>query len=464
MGHPLVLALLTFSALAAPRPDGTTDLHLAASAGDAARIEALLKQGANPNAVNRYGVTPLMLAAIDGNAKAIELLLKAKADPNTALPEGETPLMNAARSGNAAAVKSLLVAGARVNEKERWREQSALMWAAAEGHTKTIETLIEFGGDIKARSKAGFTPLLYAVREGRAEAVQTLLKAGATLTEALPVNTRFRRGGTAQTDTVTGPNALLLAVANAHYELAAMLLDAGADANSAGPGWTALHIVTWIRKPGQGSNAPAPPGSGKMTSIELVRKLVSKGANVNARMTRRSNAGLSSLNTVGATPFLMACRTADAELMRLLVSLGADPTIPNADKTTPLMVAAGLGTRSPGEDAGTEAEALEATKLALELGNDINAIDNNGNTAVHGAAFKHLPSVAEFLTANGAKVPVFNRKNNQGWTPLRIADGVHRGMNLRSSPETAVVLRKVMAAAGVSTAVEPEVNISGGTR
>jgi ankyrin repeat protein len=243
-----------------------------------------------------------------------------------------------------------------------------------------------------------------------------------------------------------------------------MLLDAGADANFAGPGWNALHIVTWIRKPGQGSNDPAPMGSGKMTSIEIVKKLAAKGADVNFRMTRQSRAGLSSLNTIGATPFMAAARTADVELMKLFVSLGADPKIPNADGTTSLMVAAGLGTRSPGEDAGTEEEAVDAVKYCLSLGLDVNAIDNNGNTAVHGAAFKHLPLVAAELLAAGAKVAVYNQKNNQGWTPLRISDGVHRGMNLRSSPTTSVVLRKHMAAAGVSTEVEPEINISGATR
>ena len=201
-----------------------------------------------------------------------------------------------------------------------------------------------------------------------------------------------------------------------------------------------------------------------MSSIEMIKKLVSKGADVNARMTKRTNVGLSSLNNVGATPFLLAARTGDAEMMRLLAKLGADPLIPNADNTTPLMVAAGVGTRSPGEDAGTDAEVLEAVKVAIELGNDVNAVDKNGETAMHGAAYKQVPAAAQYLLDHGAKVEVFNKKNSHGWTPLRIADGVHRGMNLRASPETAVVLRKAMAAAGVSTVVEPEEGISGATK
>jgi hypothetical protein len=102
--------------------------------------------------------------------------------------------------------------------------------------------------------------------------------------------------------------------------------------------------------------------------------------------------------------------------------------------------------------------------VALELGNDINAVDKNGETAMHGVAYKQVPSVAQYLLDQGAKIEAFNHKNSHGWTPLRIADGVHRGMNLRSSPETAAVLRKAMGAAGFSTIVDPEENISGATK
>jgi ankyrin repeat protein len=246
--------------------------------------------------------------------------------------------------------------------------------------------------------------------------------------------------------------------------MASVLLDAGADPNAGVLGWTALHLISQVRKPGEGSNDPPPAGSGKMDSLAVVRKLVAKGANVNARTTRSRNIGLTSLNTQGATPFLLAARTADVELMRLLVELGADPLIPTSDKSTPLMVAAGVGTRSPGEDAGTESEVLEATRLALQLGGDINAVDANGETAMHGAAYKHVASVAQFLADHGAKIEIWNTDNYNGWTPLRIAEGVHRGMNLRRSPETAAVLRKVMTAAGVSTVVKPERVISGATK
>src|SRR5689334_25132252 len=168
-----------------------------------------------------------------------------------------------------------------------------------------------------------------------------------------------------------------------------------------------------------------------MDSLAFVRVLKAKGANLDARMSTRKRVGDSVLNTTGATAFLLACKSDDAELMRLLAELGADPKLPNADGSTPLMVAAGLGTRSPGEDAGTEAEALEAVTLALELGNDINAVDKNGETALHGPAYKHMPAVEEYLATHGAKPELWKQKNKQGWTPLRIAAGVHRTGNLR---------------------------------
>src|SRR5713101_1076408 len=233
---------------------------------------------------------------------------------------------------------------------------------------------------------------------------------------------------------------MVLAVANAHYELAAMMLDAGADPNAAVQGWTALHQITWVRKPGRGDNDPAPEGSGNMSSLDLVRKLVAKGANVNARMTRKGNVGRTDLNMMGATPFLMAARTADAPLMRLLAELGADPRLPNADGTTPLLAAAGVGTYSPGEDPGTEPEVLEAVSVALELGNDLNAVDKNGETVMHGAAYKHVPTVVQFLAEKGARMDVWNQQNKKGWTPLKIAEGVQRGMNIVSSPPTAAAI------------------------
>jgi ankyrin repeat protein len=209
--------------------------------------------------------------------------------------------------------------------------------------------------------------------------------------------------------------------------------------------------VSWVRKAGlSGSNNPAPQGSGSMDSLTFVRKLVAKGAALNARVTKKPNMGVTTLNSIGATPFLLAARTGDADLMRLLAELGADPLIRNEDGSTALMVAAGLGTNSPGEDPGTEPEVLDAVKVALALGNDLNAVDRNGETAMHGAAYKHLPLVVQYLAGQGARMDVWNQPNKNGHTPLAIAEGIKRGMNIVSSPPTAAAIRQVMAAGQVT--------------
>ena len=430
----------------AAEADGTTALHWAARANDLQAADMLLRAGANVKLANRYGVTPLYLASTNGNAAMIELLLKAGADPNSALPEGETALMTAARSGSVDAVNRLVARGADLNRKEAWRGQNALMWAAAEGHAEVIRALVAHGADIRARSNGGFTPLLFAVREGRIPAVKALLEAGAALNESLPT----RRGGeTPAADAEPGLNAFMLAVGNAHYELATFLLDKGADPNSAPLGFTALHQITWLRRPGSGDNNPAPQGSGNLDSLEFVRKLVARGANINARATKQISMGVTpTFRTTGATSFLLACRTADIPLMRLLLDLGADPLQPNEYGTTALLAAAGVGTNSAEEEPGTEAEILEAVKLVMAHGGNVNDVDKNGNTAMHGAAHKRAPSVIRFLAQNGAKIEVWNQPNNAKQTPLQVAEGVRVGLNFRSHAPSAEAIREILNAAG----------------
>ena len=426
----------------APQVDGMTALHWAARRDDLELAKALVRAGADVKAVNRYGVTPLSLASTNGNAAMVELLLEAGADPNTALPGGETALMTAARTGKIGAVKALLFRGAEVNAKESEHEQTAIMWAAAEGHTEVVETLLAAGADFRTPLESGFTPLLFAVREGRIGVVRALLKAGVDVNETIQPGRRRSR-------VRPGTSALLLAAVNAHFELGTILLEAGADPNADLPGYTVLHVMAPVRNPGVGDNDPPPEGSGNMNSIEFVKKLAGHGANLNARMTKQINLGNTRLNKLGATPFFLAAQSADAELMRTLAQLGADPLLTSEDDTTPLMAVTGIGTRSPGEDAGTEDEVLEAAQVALDLGNDINAVDKHGETAMHGAAYKNLPKVVEFLAANGAKIEIWNQKNEFGWTPLTIADGYRFG-NFKPSPPTIEAILGVMAAAGVS--------------
>ena len=443
----------------AAEPDGATALHWAAYLDDLESASLLVRAGSNVGAANRYGATPLSLACTNGNEALVELLLDAGASANETSPEGETVLMTASRAGDVGVVKALLSHGAEVNQKENWRGQTALMWAAAEGHADVVDALVAAGADIHLKSNTGFTPFLFAVREGHMETVRRLAAAGADPNETFQPpggeNVRMRASSGLFPMPRKGTSALVVAVSSAQYELAAMLLDMGADPNGAEQGWTALHAISQARNSGAGNNTPSPEGSGRMDSLEFVRTIAKHGANLDARVTSRVRFGESALNHMGATPFLLATRTADVELMRLLAELGADPLLSNADGSTPLMVAAGLGTRSPGEDAGTESEAVEAVKLTLELGNDVNAVDKNGETAMHGAAYKQFPAVVKLLAENGADVNVWNQKNASGWTPLRIAAGVFRTANFRFSDPAAAALREVMTAAGVSTELEP---------
>ena len=253
MNAKIIVALLTSLLLVASaarvvsagqssaRTDGTTPLHEAAYIDDTQAMTRLIAAGADVKAPNRYGVTPLWLACLNGSATAIELLLKGGANANAVLPGGETVLMTAALTGNPDAVNVLLRNSASVNTKEGWRGQTALMWAAAEGHAAVIEALVAHGADVHARSNGGFTALLFAAREGQIAASKALVAAGANLNDAIPSTTPIDEP--APEETTPGPpeaglNVFLLAIANAHFELAAWLLDQGADANAAPRGWT----------------------------------------------------------------------------------------------------------------------------------------------------------------------------------------------------------------------------------
>jgi hypothetical protein len=219
-------------------------------------------------------------------------------------------------------------------------------------------------------------------------------------------------------------------------------------------------MLVYVRKPGIGDNDPGPEGSGMMSSLEFAKRLVANGADVNARMTRRVNLTNTRFHEIGASPYLLAAMTADAEYMKALVALGADPSLKNAEGTNALMTAAGLGTRSPGEDSGTEEEVIEAMQVALDHGADINAVDQNGETAMHGAAYKNLPGAVKFLADKGARIDVWNTPNRFGWTPLTIARGYRFG-NFKPSAVTVAALEQVMLAAGVVPPSEKEENAKG---
>jgi len=431
----------------APQADGMTALHWAAYRDDLETARLLMKAGANVKAENRYGVMALSMACVNGNSELVELLLGAGADPNTALRGGETVLMTASRTGRIGPIKALLARGADVNAKEK-DQQTALMWAAAEGHTEVVELLLKAGADFRTPlPDSGFTPFFFAAREGRIDVAKALLKAGVDVNDTMQPRKPTGKGPR------KGTSALILAVENGHFELALALLEAGADPNDQRSGFTALHALSWVRKPNRGDGDdgdPSPIGSGNLSSLQFVKELVKHGADVNARL-KNGKGGPGLYSRLGATPFLMAAGTADAAFMRLLVELGADPLLGNADNCTPLMAACGIGIGGAAADetAGTEPEVLEAAQLLLKLGADVNAVDANGETAMHGAAYKNLPKVVQFLADKGARIEVWNRTNKWGWTPLRIAEGYRPG-NFKPSAETIAALHRVMLAAGVT--------------
>ena len=442
----------------ATEPDGTTALHWAAYRDHTEIADLLIRAGAHVHAGNRNGVTPLSLACTNGNAAIITRLLDAGADPNTALRGGETALMTAARTGNAAAVTALLAHGANVEARESTRGQTALMWAAAEGHAAAITLLTEAGADVAARSQppaAGwaygttaanpnpgmkaldrldrFTPLLFAAQAGHIDAVRALLEGGADVNEGA-------------TD---GTSALLLAIGNVHFELAALLVDYGADVNASGPGWTALHQLARARNPSIGQWPPPVP-TGRMNSLDLAKKLIAHGADVNARATTQIGdwyAERVTLKHAGATPYVVAAKSSDFELMRVLLASGADPLAKTKNGTTALMAAAGVALTRVNEDGGTNADAVEAVKIVLDAGADVNAVNDVGDTALHGAAFRGENAIVELLVNHGAKLDV---KNKKGFTPLMVANGEEvKGMNLQPKPWTVAVLRQMMIDRGL---------------
>jgi ankyrin repeat protein len=422
-----LLALLKQHAnVNAAEADGMTPLHWAVRRDDGAMVEALLRAGANAKAANRYGVTPLMLAATNGSAAMIETLAKAGADINEMLPEGQTVLMTAARTGNPQAVKALLARGADVNAQEGWLGETALMWAAAENHAEAVTLLLDGGADPDMHSKpttfkrkvggqtvlprGGFTAVMYATRQGAPEAVRALAAGGADLNQGDP----------------DGVTALILAIINAHYDLAAVLLELGADPNIAdSTGMTPLYAAVDMNTLQFMHGRPAPRPAGELNSIEMVKVLLAYKANPNVTLKtpvlqRHNNAPNQALGE-GTTPLMRAAKSGDVEAMRLLLSAGADPMPRQKNQNTLLMLAAGFGRKfdqnSDAQDyeRGTEADLLAAVKLCVELGLDVNAVNEAGETALHIAAGG---SIVRFLAEHGARLDV---KNKQGKTPFDVA-------------------------------------------
>ena len=427
----------------APHGDGATALHWAAPR-DLADVAALLiRSGADVDAADDHGVTPLALACLNASGPMVGLLLAAEADPNLATTSGVTPLMTAARVGEAGVVRRLLEAGADPTAAEAVRGQTALMWAVAENHTQAAAVLLEVGGGATTRSANGFTPLLFAAQQGNVEVARLLLAAGADVEEAAPegiggdTNARvlFREGSEA--------SVLLVAIDSGHADVARFLLERGADPNHDGAGRTPLHSAVQQELP------------------DVVAALIAAGADPNARLEKplplvsrriRQDNGLTP-TTVGSTPFLLAASFGDVASMRILVDAGADPFLTSDDGTTALMVAAGAdyvegadkyGLRSyPAYYETLQQRALAATRLCLELGLDVNAVNDFGQTPLHGAVYMGGTVIAPYLVEQGAEMDVINGRGQTPW--MIAAKGEYRAGSFYRHEETAVVLEALGA-------------------
>jgi ankyrin repeat protein len=409
----------------ATQGDGATALHWAAHRDDLVIADLLIRAGARASVADDLGTTPLHLACTNRSGAMVERLLSADANGNAALPSGETVLMTCARAGDARAVKALLAHGADVNAQEREHHQTALMWAVAQRHPDVVGLLIDSRADVRARSatyaqtvvgeqtqragreelnytvmRGGATPLLFAARVGDVECARLLLTAGADANDSQP----------------DGVSALVLAAHSGNGPVAALLLAHGADPNGEGSGYTALHAAI-LR-----------------SDLNLVKALLARGANPNARITkgtpmRRDTTDWNLPATlIGSSPYLLAARFLESEIMRVLVAAGADPALTMSNGADAVMLAAGMGSSRTASRRGIEtidfgkvepeSQVRDAVAAAVGLRGDVHAASRTGDTALHVAAALGYDTVVQFLVERGASV---NGKNARGVTPLAAA-------------------------------------------
>ena len=485
--------------------DGMTALHWAAQKGDVELAKMLLYASANMKATTRIGgYTPLLIASKNGDAPMITTLAAAGADVNATTINGTTPLMLASAAGKAPAVLALIDGGASVNAKEAVKGETALTFAAAFGRADVIRVLTRHGADVKVTTNAidlasfakeeqerlaaerggnggqagrgnapggrggapqgpqvpgvnrqynytelvgywgGLAPMHLASRQGEIDSVKALMEAGADVNQL------------GAGDPVT---PLLIATMNGHFDLAKYLLEKGADpnlaqTNGAAPLYATLN-VQWAAK----ALYPQPRAYEQQHTsyLDLMQQLLEKGADPNARLTRKVwysqyDFDQSGVDETGSTPFWRAAYASDVDAMKLMLKYGADPNITTmrsagrvrvGDVTrdvvdvsplppvavggpgvTALLAASGVG-YGEGFAANHHRFApggmLAAVKfLVEELHADVNARDHDGNSAIHNAAARGDNEMILYLVSKGADPKFVNR---EGKTTVDMANG-----------------------------------------